>query len=114
MTDCPGDKPLPDPSVPTICAIIVTYHPDLAVLQSLFGAIAPQIDQLVVIDNGSPAPLQQSLTEAIKLIDNDKSRPPTKLILNPANAGIAAAQNQAPFVTGSDARCVLAAMLQQR
>lgn len=36
-----------------VCATIVTYRPDLALLERAVAAIAPQVDELVLFDNGS-------------------------------------------------------------
>lgn len=34
-----------------VCAVIVTYHPDLAVLDELLGAVIPQAHRVVIVDN---------------------------------------------------------------
>lgn len=36
-----------------VCAVVVTHRPDLALLARALEAIAPQVDALVVFDNGS-------------------------------------------------------------
>lgn len=38
-----------------ICAIVVTYHPDLDTLRRLLDVTRPQADSIVVVDNGSNA-----------------------------------------------------------
>lgn len=35
----------------SVCAVVVTYHPELAWLADLLGALRPQVDSLVVVDN---------------------------------------------------------------
>jgi rhamnosyltransferase len=37
----------------TVCGVVVTYQPDPAALDRLLQAIRPQLDMLVIIDNGS-------------------------------------------------------------
>lgn len=37
-----------------VCAIVVTYRPDLAVLEQLLDATLPQVDGVLLVDNGSP------------------------------------------------------------
>jgi rhamnosyltransferase len=36
-----------------ICAVLVSYHPDTDVLERALKALRPQVDELVVVDNGS-------------------------------------------------------------
>lgn len=38
-----------------ICAIVITYNPDRDTLHRLWGATRPQVDSIVVVDNGSDA-----------------------------------------------------------
>ncbi len=64
-----------------IGAVIVTYFPALAGLRTLLRAIRPQVDVLVIVDN---TPGGASLPD---LVD------PQEWIRNPANLGLAAAQN---------------------
>lgn len=37
-----------------ICAVIVTYAPELALLQQVIAGVQPQVGHVVVFDNGSP------------------------------------------------------------
>lgn len=74
------------PAAAGVCAVVVTYQPDLPTLTRLVHALGPQVDQLVVVDNGSRADLEgwaASLTV------------PARLTLRRLgdNRGIAAAQN---------------------
>jgi rhamnosyltransferase len=69
-----------------IVAIVVTYHPDAQVLQNL-TALRPQVDQLIVVDNGStPAELTPLRAAAASLH--------FPLLENGENLGIATALNQ--------------------
>jgi len=66
----------------TVCAVIVTYHPERGFLQELLRAVAPQVGGVIVVDNtggGHMPPLDAMAgVEAVGL---------------PSNAGLAAAQN---------------------
>lgn len=69
-----------------VCAVVVTYHPDLPALTRLVNALAPQVEQLVVVDNGSRADLDAwAASPAVQ----------ARLTLQRLgeNLGIAAAQN---------------------
>ncbi|ATU94508.1 glycosyltransferase family 2 protein [Phyllobacterium zundukense] len=48
---------------PEVSGIIVTYNPDLAGLKRLLMAVGPQVDHLVVVDNGSKTDLGPWLTQ---------------------------------------------------
>jgi len=77
---------LPRPTVvQTICAVMVTYHPDELVSERIRRVVA-QAPQTVIVDNGSPA----SSVEQLKAI---ASRSAVHLILNSQNEGLACALN---------------------
>lgn len=40
-----------------VFAVIVTYNPDMAVLQTLLDALLPQVGRAIIVDNGSSADL---------------------------------------------------------
>jgi rhamnosyltransferase len=61
-----------------VCAIVVTWHPDPAVLQRLVDAVLPQVGHLVVVDNGGTP-----------LVTRDR----VTLLAQPLNAGLAAGFN---------------------
>lgn len=71
-----------------ILAAIVTYNPDLERLQKNINAIEPQVEHLIIVDNGSTN---------INLISRIKGECKIKidLIENKENIGIASALNQA-------------------
>lgn len=64
-----GDRPEPgasaqrDSTVATVCAVVVTYQPDLSVLEDMLGALASQVPGVVVVDNGSGREAVGWLTE---------------------------------------------------
>jgi rhamnosyltransferase len=68
------------------CGVIVTFNPDAKVLLNI-AQILPQLDWLVVVDNGSRP-------EALKPIQDAASSIGFKLIENGANLGIATALNK--------------------
>lgn len=37
----------------SVCGIVVTYEPDITLLERVLAAIRPQVDQVLVVDNGS-------------------------------------------------------------
>jgi rhamnosyltransferase len=70
-----------------VCAIIVTFQPDLALLQQTIAATTPQVDAIVLVDNGSRVP-------AIVQYLNSLSKHETlKVVISSTNEGIAAAHN---------------------
>jgi rhamnosyltransferase len=69
-----------------VCAIVVTYDPDLEALGRLLAVTRPQVASLVVVDNGSRAPIAQRLPELAAAHG-------TELVALAANLGLAAAHN---------------------
>lgn len=69
-----------------ICAVIVTYGPDPALLQQVVASVRTQVGHLVVFDNGSPG-----IDVAAELVGNvDLS-----VIASARNVGLGAALNRA-------------------
>ncbi len=77
--------PVKLPIAQTICAVIVTYHPDSGVGERI-QRVAAQVTQTVIVDNGSP---QSCLGQIRNLVDNGS----IQLIQNSRNRGLAAALN---------------------
>lgn len=69
----------------TICAVVVTYNPDIAVFKEVMNRLQDQVDNIVVVDNFSKNILK--IKEIIKKTD-------INLIDLPKNTGIAYAQNK--------------------
>jgi rhamnosyltransferase len=69
----------------SVCAVVVTYRPDDEVLDN-FGAIRPQVEGLVVVDNGSSEEKRNRLRRAAREMK-------FTLIENGENLGIAAGLN---------------------
>ncbi|WP_214849808.1 glycosyltransferase family 2 protein [Exiguobacterium sp. s138] len=66
-----------------ICAVIVTYNPDLDVLKKLTESIGKQVSKIVIVDNGT----KEDIRKVIKSTSN------LEILLMNKNLGIAEAQN---------------------
>lgn len=73
------------PSARTVCAVVVTYHPDEGLCDRI-KRIAPQVNQTVVVDNGSPSRCVEQLRALATGLR-------VQLILNGRNEGLANAIN---------------------
>jgi len=71
---------------PHVAAVVVSFHPDLAKLGRLLAALAPQCQQIIVVDNGSAAAVTDWLQQHPCPV-------PYRVLLLGSNQGIAAAQN---------------------
>jgi rhamnosyltransferase len=60
----------------SVCAVIVVYNPDMAVLNRLIGIARPSVESVVIVNNGAPFPVE------VDVIQNTK------------NVGLSAALNQ--------------------
>lgn len=69
-----------------VIAVVVTYQPELDVLEQLLDTLVMQVGSIVVVDNGSNANLE--------VWNNQSQRPAVEVILLGENRGIAAAQNE--------------------
>lgn len=80
----PGPSESERPAVATpaaVCAVVVTYHPDIGALRAALAAVRPQVGALVVVDNASPG------------IDAAVHGTGAVLLGQPENVGLARAQN---------------------
>lgn len=68
-----------------ICAVVVSYHPDGQLVANV-SSLLPQIDELLVVDNGS-GPGSNAVLEALAALPN------VRLVRHSNNLGIAAALN---------------------
>ena len=80
-----------DPGAPSgasaearVCAVVVTWQPDLVVLGELLGALSPQVAQVVLVDNGTCDPRFRGFCAA---------RPALRLVELGENRGLAHAIN---------------------
>jgi rhamnosyltransferase len=69
---------------PDVCAVVVTYHPDAALLTAQLEALQAQAGCVVVVDNATPGPSVRELCAAM---------PRTELLSLTENRGLAAALN---------------------
>lgn len=70
-----------------VCAVAVTYRPDLTLLAAALRACRPQVGELLVVDNGSPSAQRETLRAVVHEAG-------AVLLALDANLGIAAAQNR--------------------
>jgi rhamnosyltransferase len=75
----------PVPTARTICAVVVTYYPDLGLLDRL-EKVARQVNQTVIVDNGSPSPC---ISRLMKIAEKLAAH----LILHASNEGLARGLN---------------------
>ena len=68
----------------SVCAVLVTHRPDLAILAELLDCLIPQAGHVVLVDNASPDPGLRELCTA---------HPVVELLVLPENRGLAAALN---------------------
>jgi rhamnosyltransferase len=77
---------MPSPQKDSVCAVIVTFHPDAGFIDR-FHHIADQVGRIVIVDNGSD---ESILSSIVPLAVNASA----KFIKNGKNLGIATALNQ--------------------
>lgn len=70
-----------------VCAAIVTYHPDLAVLDNLLGAVVPQAHRVVIVDNTANETVGQWLRAS-------RYATLTSLLSQSENIGVGAGHNR--------------------
>jgi rhamnosyltransferase len=70
----------------SVCAVVVTYHPDLDALARLLESLQPQVRSVIAVDNGSDVDLARWSAS--------RQRPLDAVIRLPENRGIAEAQNR--------------------
>ncbi|WP_413726113.1 rhamnosyltransferase [Sodalis sp. RH16] len=71
-----------------ICAVIVTYEPDLPLFADVIAAISGQVQEVIIVDNGSAACCRAALGEIVRVSAH------RHLLLHEDNQGIAAGQNR--------------------
>jgi rhamnosyltransferase len=71
---------------PSVCAVVVSYHPQQERLLKLLTCLVPQVGHIVLIDNGSGAETQCQLQKLARLLS-------FSFLPQPDNGGIAKAQN---------------------
>ncbi|MBO1770724.1 glycosyltransferase family 2 protein [Agrococcus sp. TF02-05] len=85
-----------------VVAVAVTFKPDEAVISEVLERAAPQVGNLVVLDNATPATDGAHWSERVRLPDG------VEVELRPTNAGLGAAYNRAVAIArGRGAQFVL-------
>ena len=74
-----------EPNMQNICAIVITYHPDMEIYGRI-ERIASQVNKVIIVDNGSS---KENILELNKI----SSELGVHLILNEDNLGVATALN---------------------
>lgn len=74
---------------PTVCAVVLTHHPDICILNQLVEATAQQVSALVLVDNGSA---EQSLS-IVRCWPKEVKKTNLSVLELGENIGVAAAQN---------------------
>lgn len=69
-----------------ICALVVTFEPDAALLRRMLEAVTPQVDHLLLVDNASGHFPRDPFSTSVDTA--------ATLLRLPSNVGLAAAQNQ--------------------
>ena len=72
----------------SVCAVVITYHPDTTQLEQLLQSVLPQVSAVVIVDNGSDECTLASLRSVCQQWAT------ISLIELGDNLGIAAAQNR--------------------
>lgn len=76
--------------IPTsdVCAVVITYRPDLTVLEQVVGSVLPQVGRLLLFDN---ATADAALDQYLKEVES----PSFAVVRSPDNVGLGAAMNHA-------------------
>jgi rhamnosyltransferase len=74
-------------TIDKVCAIVVTFFPDEETLQKLVTVTLPQVDTLVIVDNGTS---DDAFAGFCLRVENDK----VVILKQPRNIGLAAAFNR--------------------
>lgn len=70
-----------------VCAVVVTYRPDVALLRKALAAIRPQVDALLLVDNATDCPRFHALKD-------EASASGLAVHVEPENRGLAAGFNR--------------------
>jgi rhamnosyltransferase len=76
-----------------VCAVVITYRPDLTVLEQVVRSVLPQVGQLLLFDNATADP-------ALDLYLKEVESPSFIVMRSPTNVGLGAAMNRAAGYAG--------------
>ncbi|HET7591666.1 MAG TPA: glycosyltransferase family 2 protein [Rhodanobacteraceae bacterium] len=79
------DLDVPPARDPSVAAVLVSHHPDLALLRASLDALAAQAGWVVVVDNASPGPGVRAICAGYRNVE---------FVPLPENRGLAAALNE--------------------
>jgi rhamnosyltransferase len=71
-----------------VCAVVLTYQPEMAALEALVARIVPQVASAVIVDNGSDAAIRAGLANVVARF------PSARTICLETNLGVAAGHNR--------------------
>jgi len=71
-----------------VCAVVLTYQPNVPLLTALLQRIVPQVDAVLLVDNGSSATIRPALAAALKTL------PSVRSLMLEDNVGVGAGHNR--------------------
>ena len=71
-----------------VCAVIVTFRPEIGMLRKVVTSVKDQVEQLLIFDNGTDAPELSAYLSEVEVAS-------TSVIRSPTNVGLATAMNRA-------------------
>jgi rhamnosyltransferase len=77
---------------PEVCAVVITYQPQLDMLRQVLDSVVAQVGRVVVFDNASSGPEASGLATLLK---ESERRQGTVVTRSPVNVGLGAAMNRA-------------------
>ncbi|MGI4779700.1 MAG: glycosyltransferase family 2 protein [Janthinobacterium lividum] len=74
-----------------VCAVVVTYQPQLDVLRQVLDGVAPQVGRVIVFDNATGGPAHTSFSAFLAEVESES----IVVARSPTNVGLGAAMNRA-------------------
>lgn len=74
-----------------VCAVVITYQPELGVLRQVLDSVLPQVGSLLLFDNASGGPNADAFGRFLA----DAQAQGVTVVCSPANVGLGAAMNHA-------------------
>jgi rhamnosyltransferase len=71
-----------------VCAVVLTYQPNVSSLVALLQCIVPQVDTVLLVDNGSSATIRSALVGALPAF------PSVRTVMLEDNVGVGAGHNR--------------------
>lgn len=87
-----NDAPPSDPTrCDDVCAVVVTYHPQLDVLREVLSSVAQQVGRVVVFDNATGGPAREAFATFLAEAESQGF----VVVRSATNVGLGAAMNRA-------------------